>query len=398
MMTCRLPIRSQAEARSRLSRALREEQTAHRQPTTGTPVEVPEPSNVREIGGFFGGMSGIGLPSMRALVTGASGFIGSTLVEELNRQGIEACALMRRTSSPAHLEGLRYCRVEGDLADEASLRAAVEGMDYVFHLAGVVAGPSRDYYLEHNARGTARLARAAADAQRSGAARIRRFVLVSSLAAGGPAKSREPRRETHPDEPVSAYGVSKLEGERELLKYRDIFPVSIIRPPMVYGPRDKGVYVVIRAVARGLAPVMPTRDPAGQKLYSAIHASDLCRGVIQAAVTEQVPSGEVFYLAGDGVHAFQDLVDAMAAPLGRRPLRLPLPRLALTGAAAGLTLLGALTRKTFPLNLDKLNEILPDYWICSSDKARSAFGFKPEVDLQRGMTETVQWYRSKGWL
>jgi dihydroflavonol-4-reductase len=337
---------------------------------------------------------------MRALVTGASGFIGSTLIEELNRQGIEACALMRRTSSPAHLAGLTYCRVEGDLGNEASLRAAVEGMDYVFHLAGVVAGPNRAYYLEHNTQGTARLARAAAEAQAAGRARIRRFVLVSSLAAGGPARSREPRRETHPDEPVSAYGESKLLAERELLKHREAYPISIVRPPLVYGPRDKAVFVVIKSVARGLAPMAPSRDPSGEKFYSAIHARDLVRGIILAATApvERVPSGEVFYLAGDGVHAFRDLVDAMAEPLGRKPWRFRMPQLALMAAAAGLTALGALTRKTFPLNLDKLNEILPDYWICSNDKARGALGFAPEMDLKRGMTETVQWYLQKGWL
>src|SRR6185437_15823508 len=103
---------------------------------------------------------------MKALVTGASGFIGSTLIEELGTLGFEVYALMRKTSSPSNLEGLRLTRVEGDLGDEESLRAAVRkipDLDYVFHLAGATTGASRDYYFEHNSRGTGRLAQVIAE-------------------------------------------------------------------------------------------------------------------------------------------------------------------------------------------------------------------------------------------
>src|SRR5205823_1417576 len=113
-----------------------------------------------------------------ALVTGASGFIGSTLIEELNRRGIGVRALLRRTSSDANLKGLDYTRAEGSLADFESLKKAASGVDYVFHLAGVTSAPNRAAYFEHNAEGTERLARAAAEANPG----LKRFVYVSSLA------------------------------------------------------------------------------------------------------------------------------------------------------------------------------------------------------------------------
>lgn len=175
---------------------------------------------------------------MRALVTGASGFIGSTLIQELSTLGFEVHALMRKTSSDANLAGLNYRRVQGDLSDEGSLREAVRGVDYVFHLAGLTAAKNREEFFAHNALGTERLAKVVAE-ERPG---LSRFVYVSSLAASGPASSLEaPLTESQAEHPVSAYGESKLAGEHALLRYKDVYPISIIRPPMVYGPRDKGV-------------------------------------------------------------------------------------------------------------------------------------------------------------
>src|SRR4051812_22367787 len=145
---------------------------------------------------------------MKALVTGASGFIGSALIEELSTLGFEVHALMRRSSSAANLEGLKYERIEGDLYDVASLRAAIkgQGMNYVFHLAGLTAARNREAYLKANATPVGNLAQAVSD---EGGA-LSRFVFVSSLAAGGPVTSLAPRTEEQADAPVSCYGESKL--------------------------------------------------------------------------------------------------------------------------------------------------------------------------------------------
>ena len=339
---------------------------------------------------------------MRALITGASGFIGSTLIEELNSLGFEVYALMRKTSSAANLKDLKYQRVEGDLSDFASLKLAVQshgGMNYVFHLAGAVSAPSREAYLECNAAGTERLARAVAE---SGVV-LSRFVYVSSLAAGGPALSRKPRAEGDGDAPVSAYGESKRQGEQDLIQYQGRFPISIIRPPLVYGPKDKNVFILIRTVAKNLMPILAGSkhgDGDGKKYYSVIHVRDLVRGIVQAALApvEKVPSGEIFYLADDSVHSYQEFLGSIAEGLGNQPLSFPVPKFAIRAGAYAATIAGKLTGRSFALNMDKLNEILPDYWICSNEKAKKMLGFSSEFQLKAGMSQTIQWYRRQGWL
>ena len=333
---------------------------------------------------------------MKALVTGATGFIGSTLVEELSQAGIQVRALMRKTSSSANLEGLNFERTEGDLADFDALKKAVQGVDLVFHLAGVVIAKNREGFFEHNASGTERLARAVAEANPG----LKRFVYVSSLAAGGPTLSADPRQETHEDQPVSSYGLSKRQGEIELLKYKSTYPISIVRPPLVYGPKDKATFLFVKTVAKNIVPMFAAGTESGQKYYSGIHVRDLVRGIIQAAQVPvtKAPSGEIFYLAADDIFTYEQMMMTIAKNLDRKPLRFKIPIITLKIAATGLTALGKLTNKTYPLNLDKLNEILPDYWICSNHKAKSILGFQPEYDLTRGLENTVTWYRNHRWI
>ncbi|MBI2712491.1 MAG: NAD-dependent epimerase/dehydratase family protein [Bdellovibrio sp.] len=333
---------------------------------------------------------------MKALVTGATGFIGSSLVEELDTIGFEVFALMRKRSSAANLDGLKYKVIEGDLGNQDSLNQAVQGMDYVFHLAGATTASNRGAYFEANSAGTARLAKAVADFR----PQLTRFVYVSSLAAAGPSQSLSPRTETDPDSPVSAYGESKLQGEKEVLAFAEKYPLSIVRPPMVYGPKDKGVFVMIQSVARHVMPILRGSTEGGHKYYSMIYAKDLCRGIVQAGVVarDKSPSGDIFYLCGDGIHTYLDIMTTIAEKLNCDPLRINIPKFFVRAAGAGLSGIGVLTRRTFPLNLDKVNEILPDYWICSNQKAKRVLGFVPEFDLSSGMAQAIEWYKRQKWI
>jgi dihydroflavonol-4-reductase len=333
---------------------------------------------------------------MRALVTGASGFIGSTLIEELNRLGIEVRALMRSTSLDENLKGLQYEKAIGNLSDSESLKKAVQGVDLVFHLAGVIAAPNESGYFSFNAEGTRRLADAVAQCNPG----LKRFVYVSSLAAGGPSNSAGPRCEVDADAPVSAYGRSKKAGELALLKYKDVFPSVILRPPLVYGPKDKAMLMVFQTAAKGLYPKIPTASASGEKYYSSIQVTDLIRGMIQAAMAplETVPSGEVFYLAHAQFNPYADIMEAVALKLGRKPVTLKIPKWFLASAATAATWYGRATGKMTPFNRDKLNELLPDYWTCSPQKAERLLEFKAEYDLKTGLNHALDWYVRHGWL
>jgi nucleoside-diphosphate-sugar epimerase len=304
---------------------------------------------------------------------------------------------MRKTSRPTNLEGLKYQKAEGDLSDFESLKRAVKGMDVVFHLAGLVRAATREEIFRVNAEGTRLVAKAVAEANPG----VQRLVYVSSIAAAGPAGSLEtPKTEAESPAPVSLYGESKLQGERELLAYKDRIPVVIVRPPIVYGPKDKDIFVMIQTVSRRLMPVIQGATPDGNKYYSLIHVRDLVRGIILAgeAPPERVASGEIFFLSEDGIHTYRGMLESMATALDIRPLRFRVPSFAVKAIARTLDAVGKLTRTTYALNIDKLNEILPDFWICSNLKARDRLGFSPQYNLNSGMADAINWYKSRNWI
>lgn len=332
---------------------------------------------------------------MKALVTGASGFIGSSLVEELTSQGWEVRALLRHSSRLDNLANQRFERAEGSLGDKKSLERAVQGVDFVFHLAGSVRARTQEEFYKANAQGTRNLAEAVS--QRKGNP-LSRFVYVSSLAAGGPQEEFDLRVESYPDVPVSDYGASKLQGEKELLIFKDKFPISILRPPMVYGPRDKDVFIFVKSVNRNLVPLLKPSSSSANKHYSVIHVKDLCRAIYQAALASEVPSGEVFYVSEDQTYTMEEIYATIAQALNRKPIHLRLSPSLLKGVTSLLMLAQRFTGKTFALNSDKLNEILADYWICSNQKAKVQLNFEPEFDFRSGMKNTVQWYQQEHWI
>ena len=213
---------------------------------------------------------------MRVLVTGASGFVGSTLCDELTKQGHEVAVLMRKTSSKAHLSHAKVIPVFGDLRDAASLADAVAGAEIIFHVAGVVSAKNREEFFDSNATGTKNLGLAA-----RGSTSFRRFVYVSSLAAGGPGENRV---ESDEPTPISYYGESKLAGEQILRELK--IPSVVIRPPAVYGPRDKGVLTFFQLVNRGILPVLGL-DKKNPRRYSFVHVDDLVQGILAAAFSKE---------------------------------------------------------------------------------------------------------------
>lgn len=322
---------------------------------------------------------------MKALVTGATGFIGSHLAEALRSRGDEVTGLVRSPSKAAALDPLGVRLIQGDLDDPDALARAVEGQDVVFHVAGLVAAKDESEFLRVNRDGTARLADAAARA------RVGRFVYVSSMAAGGPAGRGCPLTGAEPARPVTAYGRSKLAAEKAVME--GALPWVIMRPPTVYGPRDREVLKVFRMARWGIAPVFGD----GSQELSAVHGVDLA-GALVAAGTAPATTGKVYYPCHPQVVTSEAFVRAVGGAMGRRVHLVPVPH-PLGRAILGLTEASSrLAGQTTILTRDKANEFFQVAWTGDPRPLTRDSGWRAAHDLVSGMADTFRWYRSAGWL
>ena len=322
---------------------------------------------------------------MKVLVTGATGFVGSHLVEALRRRHDDVTALVRSPDKARALEGHGVRLVWGDLHHPAALERAAASQDVVIHVAGLVAARDEAEFLRANREGTARLLEAAV---RAG---VRRLVLVSSMAAGGPSAPGRPLTGAEPARPVTAYGRSKLAAE-ELVRAGGV-PWTILRPPMVYGPRDREVLKVFRFARLGIAPVFGE----GTQELSAVHGADLARALVASATAERA-IGRLYYACHPETFTSTAFVRSVAATLGRPvrvirvPHRLGSAALWLTGAAARL-----IGRPTI-FTADKANEFFQPAWTGDPRPLVEETGWVPEFGLEGGLADTYEWYRAAGWL
>lgn len=321
---------------------------------------------------------------MKAFVTGATGFIGSHLVDELIKRGFEVTCLVRKTSNLTWIEDLDVYRVYGDCEQESSLDGVADGFDFVFHLAGLTkAGKDEDFFCA-NVKGTENILKAVL----ARAPGIKRFVHMSSLAAAGPSRNGGPLTENSEPRPVSAYGKSKLESEAVVEKYKGKIPVTIVRPPAVYGPRDKDFFVFFKMLRKGFYPYW------GKCYYSLLYVDDLVRGLITAAEAEEAEGG-VFFISDGHVYSNEDLAKEISNVLSERAMKMRIPKAAL---ALCVGIGERFAKKYSIINRDKLRELKYSHWICDSSKAEKELHFFPKVSLKEGIKWTADWYRIHQWL
>lgn len=327
---------------------------------------------------------------MRVLVTGGTGFIGYHLVNALLQSDHEVTCLIRETSNTRWLDSLgdpKY--VYGELRDPESLAPAVEDKDWIIHLAGIVTGVNRKHYIEVNQGGTRNLIQAAAS-QNPG---LKKFVLVSSQSAGGPTTPSRPKTEEMPDNPVTHYGESKLLAEQTVLDYAKTLPVSIVRPPVVYGPLDVGVQIFFQLVARGWQAKF-----TGPDFYlSLIYVEDLVEALLQVAAHTRA-TGERFYVSDNVHYSMTEIQDTIADVMDISTRTFPLPRKLLYVPALVSECFIKLLRKPSFLNYQKIKEMTQPAWLCSAEKLQARTGFQPQYTLSTGARKTVDWYKAHGWI
>jgi nucleoside-diphosphate-sugar epimerase len=324
--------------------------------------------------------------SRTALVTGGTGFIGSHLVADLVAKGWTVRCLVRPSSNLQWLDGLSIQPITADLADAdtSAIRKALDGVSTVFHFAGVTSSASDDRYTRVNAEGTRRIV-TAMDEISPGA----HLVFCSSIVAAGPVKGKKTINETDSAKPMSLYGKSKLAAESIVeesgLRY------AIVRPPLVYGPRDKAVFSLFRFISHGYAPHLTTTN---QKL-SMVHVSDLVDGI--QLIVENDGRG-IYYMTDGPPHTWEELMKAIGAALGKEPKFISVsPGLADFVAKFEQVRGKVMGGKPF-ITPDRLNELFQTDWTCSDVRARLDLEYEPKVSLAEGIKSTAAWYRQAGWL
>ncbi len=325
----------------------------------------------------------------RVLVTGGNGFIGSHLVESLLEQGVHVKCLVRETSNLEFLSELDIEFAYGDMEHPHTLIPAVRNVDVIFHLAGKTKCKSEKEFFEANAKGTLNLLKAVSEHNPN----LKRFVFVSSLAAAGPGHENAPVKEDITPNPLTLYGKSKLKAEEYVLSFQNQFPVTILRPPTTFGPRDTDVFHSFLSVQRGVVPLVGKKD-----LYiSIIYVKDLVSGIILSAKNKKAV-GNIYFVVSDEIVCWKEFCFKIAEMMKTkaRLIRFPLPIL------YAVTLFNQVimkaTGKLTILNYYKIPELVEKYWICSGIKIKDELRFKPEFSLETGLEETLDWYREAGWL
>lgn len=320
------------------------------------------------------------------LLTGATGFVGSHLVDALIARGDDIRALVRPTSSTRHLVASGARALAGDLTDAEFVATAIGDVDVVYHLAAATRARDEAEYGRANIATTAALMRAAGSL-----ASPPRVVVLGSLAAAGPTSDGHPVTEDATPAPLTAYGRTKLEAERIALATGRV-PVVVLRAPAVYGPRDRDLFVFFRLASLGVMPI--PRGP--DRPVQLIHVHDLARALIAAADSER--SGRVYNVADPSIRPWSDVVGLIERAVGRRAVRIPIPRAALRLAAAVSEKAARLSSRGTIFNRDKVRELLAPGWICSTGLAERELGFRTAIPLEQGIAETAAWYRAAGWL
>jgi nucleoside-diphosphate-sugar epimerase len=324
---------------------------------------------------------------MKTLVTGASGFIGTHLTEALVRRGYEVTCLVRRTSQLGELERLGVHLVAGDCRDKPSLEKAIDRMDFVFHLATVIHAQNWAAYYQTNFLGTRNLLAACAERNPG----LKKFVFVSSISAAGPSKEGRPSKESDSPSPISGYGRSKLLAEEAVSEYKDRFPMVILRPPNVLGPRQKELFESIKLIKRRILPLLGTGEPQTSLCY----VGDVVDALILAAENKEA-TGKVYFLADPKPYAWTEITGAIAETLGVRFFILKVP-FSLQMLAAWVSEIAARLRGTSPLLVrESVIASRKYFWVYDSSKIERELGFRPKVGLKEELYKTIDWYKQRG--
>lgn len=323
---------------------------------------------------------------MKALLTGGTGFIGSHLAELLLDKSAEIFALVRDPHNLKWLKGLNIHLLEGDLLSIPSLPSDI---DYVFHVAGLTNSSDVADYYTVNQQGTASLFKSLHDQK----ILPKKIICLSSLAAVGPSFDGKPVRESDVPHPITPYGKSKLMGEAEALKFKEVYPVVILRAPAVFGPRDKDFLQYFKWIKRGALPAVGSK----QRYMSLCYVKDLIRAFYVCSQKE-LESGEIFNIGDQNPCSYDEFGELAGQAMGKKLKKVKIPISIGYFVALIADIAGRINKKPSILNLGKFKQMRQRAWIADMKRAKEKLSFQPQYSLQEAVKETINWYLKHNWL
>ena len=327
---------------------------------------------------------------MNIIITGSNGFIGQHLIQFLKQKfpASNISCLVRKVRKPQNsCEVSCHCVDYSDLASLQNLEI-LKSADYIFHLAGVTKGISMEDFVNGNVIPTKNLLEAVLGIYNENP-KFKRFVFISSLAAGGPAKCLEnPKKEADADQPVEFYGESKLLAENIVAEYGKFIPTTIIRPSAVYGPGDLDFLNIFKMLNKNLSIFHGNKND----FMSLIFAKDLAEGIVQAALSDET-IGRTYYLTHPQKISWLEFHKISAEILGKKPIEINVPKFCLDLLAIFGEIYSKICKKNCIFNKQKIKMAKYKYWICSDEKAAKDFGFVAKTDLKSGLEKTLDWCR-----
>lgn len=350
----------------------------------------------------------------RILITGASGFIGSFIVEEALNRGFETWAAVRKSSSREFLQDERIHFIELNLSSEAELKQQLKDIqfDYVVHAAGVTKCLHKEDFFRINTEGTKNLVRALLDLQMP----LKRFVYISSLSIMGAIREEQPYKEIREQDkamPNTAYGKSKLEAEQWLvslnkeleksnrqsrlaplgLRNEKLLPYVILRPTGVYGPRERDYFMMAKSIQSHTDFAVGFK----QQDITFVYVTDVVQAVFLAM--EKGQTGRCYFLSDGEVYQSSTFSDLIRKELGNPWwIRITAPLWLLRIITFCGEYMGHITGKVTALNNDKYNIMKQRNWRCDINPARQELGYEPQVKLEEGVRRSIAWYKKNKWL
>ncbi|MDR2436626.1 MAG: NAD-dependent epimerase/dehydratase family protein [Endomicrobium sp.] len=323
----------------------------------------------------------------RILLTGATGFVGSHIAEVLVGNNHNVICTVRQKSNLEWIKNLPIEYKYGSLNDKNFLEEIVKDVDIVVHCAGIVRAISKEEYFKENVENTKNLCKAVLKNNPN----LRKFIFISSQAAMGASRAGSIRKITDIPEPVSDYGLSKIQAEKEL---KAIFfgkvPYTIFRPASVYGPRDKDIFIFFNLVHRHLRPL-----PTKKRFLQLVYVKDVASAV-SLSLKNKRTDNNIYYLANSSAYTWADIGKIISCSVGVKSLPLLAPDFVFKTAGFIMDTISKITKKPAVLNKQKITEMVQDAWVADTSPAEKDLNIR-FINLEVASQITYNWYLENGW-